>query len=148
MAQKGSGNGGWSLRKALVRRVAQAVNAYEKELNRPAEGVKQPASCLSGGDRPVRAESEVAAWHRLSGQPDNVTGDGEVVDAHPGGSLGSDKELLRATIARLSSPEQPETVRSLARLAASYLLAGDVETARRYLNAADDLLEESRGECR
>jgi hypothetical protein len=93
-------------------------------------------------------ESEVAAWHRLSGQPDNVTGDGEVVDADPGRRLGSEKELLRATIARLSGGEQPEKVRGLARLAASYLLAGDVETARRYLNSAHDCLAESRGECR
>ena len=96
----------------------------------------------------VRAESEVAAWHRLSGQPDNVTGDGEVVDADAGRRLGSEKELLRATISRLGGSEQPDKVRSLARLAASYLLAGDVETARRYLNAAHDCLAESRGECR
>jgi hypothetical protein len=96
----------------------------------------------------VRAESEVAAWHRLSGQPDNVTGDGEVVDVDAGRRLGSEKELLRATISRLGGREQPENVRSLARLAASYLLAGDVETARCYLNAAHDSLAESRGECR
>ncbi len=99
-------------------------------------------------DRPAPTESEVAAWHRRSGQPDNVTGDGEVVDAHPGFRLGSEKELLRATISRLSAGDRPERVRSLARLAASYLLAGDVETARRYLNAAHDHLAESRGECR
>jgi hypothetical protein len=102
----------------------------------------------AGGDRPVRPESEVAAWHRRSGQPDNVTGDGEVVDVDAGRRLGSEKELLRATVSRLSGSEQPERVRSLARLAASYLLAGDVETARRYLNAAHDCLAESRGECR
>jgi hypothetical protein len=36
MTQKSSG--GWSLRKALVRRIAQAVNEYEKEANRPEPG--------------------------------------------------------------------------------------------------------------
>jgi hypothetical protein len=43
MAQKASGNGGWSLRKALARRIAEAVNQYEKEVNRPADGAKKPA---------------------------------------------------------------------------------------------------------
>jgi hypothetical protein len=70
------------------------------------------------------------------------------VDVDAGRRLGSEKELLRATVSRLSGSEQPERVRSLARLAASYLLAGDVETARRYLNAAHDCLAQSRGECR
>ncbi len=42
MTQKSSG-GGWSLRKALVRRIAQAVNEYDKELNRPAPGAGKPA---------------------------------------------------------------------------------------------------------
>jgi hypothetical protein len=41
MTQKSAG--GWSLRKALVRRVAQAVKEYEKELNRPDPKAK-PAS--------------------------------------------------------------------------------------------------------
>ena len=70
-------------------------------------------------------------WHRLSGLPDNVTDEGEIVEADGGRRLRSEKAQLRATIADLSTAQAPNEVRGLARLAASYLLAGDVETATR-----------------
>jgi hypothetical protein len=85
--------------------------------------------------------SGVAMWHKLSGTPDNVTDDGEIVDADMGLRTRSDKALLCAAIANLSAPDVPSDVRGMARLAASYLLAGDVETARRYVNAARAMLE-------
>ena len=88
----------------------------------------------------TRRLSEVAMWHRLSGMPDNVTDDGEVVEANVGARLCSEKAHLRATIADLSTAQAPNEVRGLARLAASYLLAGDVETAARYVSRARDLL--------
>jgi len=53
MAQKASGNGGWSLRKALLRRFAEAVKEYEKEVNRPAEGAKKPAPAPASEPSPV-----------------------------------------------------------------------------------------------
>jgi hypothetical protein len=81
-------------------------------------------------------ESDVAGWHRLSGLPDNVTGDGEIVPGDEGDRTRSEKVLLRASIARLRDEHPSEEARSLARLAASYLLAGDVETARRYADEA------------
>ncbi len=84
--------------------------------------------------------SEVAMWHRLSGLPDNVTDDGLVVERDAGSQARGEKELLRAAIARLSASHLPDAVRSRARLAASYLLAGDAETARRYVAAAQELL--------
>jgi hypothetical protein len=87
--------------------------------------------------------SEVAMWHKLSGLPDNVTDDGVFVEAAAGRRARSDKELLRAAIASLSAPGIPDSVRSRARLAASYLLAGDAETARRYVSAARELLAET-----
>jgi hypothetical protein len=90
---------------------------------------------------PPSQPSEVAMWHRLSGIPDNVTDDGEIVDVDAGLRTRSDKALLRAAIANLSAPDVPSDVRGMARLAASYLLAGDVETARRYVNAARAMLE-------
>jgi hypothetical protein len=93
--------------------------------------------------RESRRESEVAAWHRLSGQPDNVTDEGEVVDSERGSRLAGEKELLRGAVTSLGSADRPEEVRTLARLAASYLLAGDVETARRYLEQARTRLEGS-----
>ncbi len=68
-------------------------------------------------------------WHRLSGLPDNVTDEGEIVEADGGRRVRSEKAYLRATIAQLSTAQAPNEVRGLARLAASYLLAGDVETA-------------------
>lgn len=84
-------------------------------------------------------ESEVARWHRLSGLPDNVTDDGEVISEDAGRRTQSEKALLRAAIARLSESHASDEARNLARLAASYLLAGDVETARRYLDRAAGL---------
>ncbi len=64
MSQKSSGSGGWSLRKALVRKVAQAVNAYEKEVSRPAKAAKKSAA---------RPESELAV-------PDPAGGGGGLPD--------------------------------------------------------------------
>jgi hypothetical protein len=81
-------------------------------------------------------------WHRLSGLPDNVTDDGVFVDADAGRRARSEKALLRAAIASLSAADLPDAVRSRARLAASYLLAGDAETARRYVAAAREVLGE------
>ncbi len=82
------------------------------------------------------AESDVAKWHRLSGLPDNVTDDGEIISRDPGLKTQSEKMLLRASIARIRDGHGPQEARDLARLAASYLLAGDVETARRYFERA------------
>jgi hypothetical protein len=79
-------------------------------------------------------------WHRLSGLPDNVTDQGEIVGADAGRRLSAEKALLRAAIAELSAARMPSETRSLARLAASYLIAGDVETARRYVNRARESL--------
>jgi hypothetical protein len=90
-------------------------------------------------DSPPRP-SEVAMWHRLSGLPDNVTDEGEIVEADGGRRLRSEKAQLRATIADLSTAQVPNEVRGLARLAASYLLAGDVETATRYVSRAREIL--------
>ncbi|GEM_PF-881525 len=92
-------------------------------------------------DQPL---SEVAAWHKLSGLPDNVADDGTVVKADAGLRARAEKELLRGEIGRLSASGLPEAVRSRARLAASYLLAGDAETARRYIVAAQEILEASQ----
>lgn len=88
-------------------------------------------------------ESDVARWHRLSGQPDNVTDDGDIVDADDGRQLQTEKRLLRAAIAQFSATDLPDGVRSAARLAASYLLAGDLETARRYVGRAREMLEQA-----
>ena len=97
-------------------------------------------------DEPTLRPSDVAMWHKLSGAPDNVTDDGVIVDADDGLAARSEKAQLRAAIASLSGPAIPDAVRSRARLAASYLLAGDAETARRYVNAARELLSgESAG---
>lgn len=84
--------------------------------------------------------SEVARWHLLSGAPDNVTEDGEVIGRDPARRLQSQKERLRGEVARLRGRDMPPEVAGLARLAGSYLLAGDVETARRYLAAANERL--------
>lgn len=88
-------------------------------------------------DQPL---SEVATWHKLSGLPDNVADDGTIVKGDAARQAGVEKELLRGEIARLSAHGLPEAVRNRARLAASYLLAGDVETAQRYIAAAQELL--------
>lgn len=85
------------------------------------------------------AESEVARWHRLSGLPDNVTDEGQIVSQDAGRRTQSEKAALRAAIARIRDEHPSEEARSFARLAASYLLAGDVETARRYLDRTNAL---------
>jgi len=97
---------------------------------------------MNEGSEPPSQPSDVAMWHKLSGAPDNVTEDGDIVDADAGLRTRSDKTLLRAAIAKLSAPDVPSNVRSMARLAASYLLAGDVETARRYVTAARELFDD------
>lgn len=79
-------------------------------------------------------------WHLLSGSPDNVTDEGEIVSPDSGLKLRTEKELLRSAIEALRSVQEPGEVRSLARLAAGYLLAGDAETAQRYVNAAQERL--------
>jgi hypothetical protein len=88
---------------------------------------------------PAPRHSEVAMWHKLSGTPDNVTDEGVVVGVDTGRRLQAEKQLLRAEIEALSAAHQPEPIRNRARLAASYLVAGDVETARRYVAAAREL---------
>jgi hypothetical protein len=87
--------------------------------------------------------SEVAMWHRLSGLPDNVTDAGDIVEVDAGRRLSAEKALLRAAINELSAAQMPRETKGLARLAASYLIAGDVETARRYVSRARDNLEEA-----
>ena len=79
-------------------------------------------------------------WHRLSGLPDNVTDAGDIVEVDAGRRLSAEKALLRAAINELSVSRMPSETRGLARLAASYLIAGDVETARRYVSRARDIL--------
>lgn len=83
--------------------------------------------------------SDVAMWHRRSGLPDNVTDDGDIIDSDAGRRLQVEKQALRAAIGDLSRPAVPGQARGLARLAASYLIAGDVETARRYVIRAQEL---------
>lgn len=97
-------------------------------------------------DNSHQIPSEVATWHLLSGTPDNVTEDGEVVEADAGRRLRIERELLRVTIARLRAASMPDEVQSLGRLAASYLLAGDLETAARYVSMARDRLGGQRDE--
>lgn len=82
-------------------------------------------------------------WHAMSGLPDNVTDEGLVVRREPGRQLSVEKEALRGAIARLRDGEGPEEARNLARLAASYLLAGDMETARRYIMGAETLAQDA-----
>lgn len=84
--------------------------------------------------------SEVAMWHALSGWPDNLTDEGVVVRREPGRELSIEKESLRATIARLRAG--PAEAQNLARLAAGYLLAGDMETARRYVARAELIISD------
>jgi hypothetical protein len=87
-------------------------------------------------DDSAHLPSEVAMWHLLSGSPDNVTDEGEVVEVDRSLQPRTEKEQLRAAIEELRGAHAPPEVRSLGRLAASYLLAGDAETASRYVNAA------------
>ncbi len=94
---------------------------------------------IDSNQRP--GESDVARWHRLSGLPDNVTDEGDVVPAAPGLRLQAEKQQLRAAIDRLHDGDAPQEAKALGRLAASYLLAGDAETARRYLDRANALIE-------
>jgi hypothetical protein len=82
-------------------------------------------------------------WHRLSGLPDNVTDAGDIVEVDAGRRLSAEKASLRASIAELSAAGMADEPRGLARLAASYLLAGDVETARRYVTRARECIEEA-----
>jgi len=91
---------------------------------------------------PLSSEWGAAMWHKLSGLPDNVTDQGIVVQADPGLRLQAEKRALRAAAHRISHSHAPEQAHTLARLAASYLLAGDVETATRYLAQAERILEE------
>ena len=94
---------------------------------------------MSEGPELARRLSDVAMWHRLSGLPDNVTDEGLVVSADDRRCQQAEKNQLRAEIAYLSEARQPDAARGRARLAASYLIAGDVETARRYVDAAHEL---------
>ena len=97
-------------------------------------------------EKPVPPEDQgVAYWHTLSGAPDDATDEGIVVHIEPGAKAQADKETLRATAQRLAHGDAPYEVRTLARLAASYLLAGDVETAARYLDQAERMVEERAG---
>jgi ribosomal protein S18 acetylase RimI-like enzyme len=89
-----------------------------------------------------RKLSEVAAWHKLSGLPDDATEEGEVVARPVVRRSEGDRQLLRATILALRHGAHSTAVRSLARLANSYLLAGDAETARRYIARAQDLVRQ------
>lgn len=80
-------------------------------------------------------------WHKRSGQPDDVTDEGEVVPPDPGAQIRSDKAALRGAIEKVLQQAPGGGAGNMARLAASYLLAGDVETARRYVARARELLE-------
>jgi hypothetical protein len=97
------------------------------------------------GEKETSQPSDVAMWHKLSGAPEGVTDRGIVVPAGAGQRQQAEKDILRARAHRLSHEDASREVRSLARLAASYLLAGDTETARRYLDQAERLLE-ARGD--
>ncbi len=85
-------------------------------------------------------KSEVAMWHELSGTPDDVTSEDEVVTIRRELRWHAERALLRDQIEHLSGPASPIEVRGMARLAASYMLAGDAETARRYLLRATEAL--------
>ncbi len=93
---------------------------------------------------PAAPEWTAVAWHKLGAAPENVTDRGDVVQADPGLRMQAEKRGLRAAAQRLSHGHAPQEARTPARLAASYLLAGDVETARRYLDQAEKMAEESR----
>jgi hypothetical protein len=84
--------------------------------------------------------SDLAMWHRLSGLPDNVTDDGDIVHTSDAARQRVDKELLRTAIAALTRCDDgPAMVRSLAELAAKYFDGGDFEAAGRYAHAAQDM---------
>ncbi len=96
-------------------------------------------------DKPSESSpGDVARWHKQSGLPDDVTDQGSTVHVEPAQKLQSEKTVLRATAHRLAHDGPSFEVRTLARLAASYILAGDVETARRYLDQAERMVEERR----
>lgn len=97
---------------------------------------------MTANDPPTHSP---AAWHRRSGLPDDVTDDGLTVPANPGLRLQAEKLALRSAARRISHSHAPEEARTLARLAASYLLAGDVETAARYLTQAEHIVDQQRG---
>ena len=99
---------------------------------------------MNSPTEPAAHPSDVAMWHKLSGCPDNVTDDGVIVEADAGRRLQTEKRLLHAEIAALSDPATPDEARHVARLAASYLIAGDVETARRYVDLARARLAEQK----
>jgi hypothetical protein len=99
---------------------------------------------MTDDTNPRPRESEVAMWHRLSGLPDNVTDDGQIVPGGEGRRGHAEKEQLRAAIADLLQHGRPDEVRSAARLAASYLIAGDAETARRYVSRGYEFLEQHK----
>ena len=75
-------------------------------------------------------------WHKLSGMPDNVTDEGEIVELADDRRQQAAKDALRSEIRHLREAGPLSRAGSLASLAASYLLAGDVETAQRYVDAA------------
>jgi hypothetical protein len=85
-------------------------------------------------------------WHLLSGSPDNVSADGEVVEIDRSLQQRSEKELLRNAIEEMRHKAAPAEVRNLGRLASSYLRAGDLETAMRYVNAARERLRAGASE--
>jgi hypothetical protein len=85
-------------------------------------------------ERRVKANhgSDVVEWHRLSGLPDNVTDEGEVVRVNEGKRQRVDKEMLHSAIESMKRSDAPASDKSLARLAKHYLDVGDVEAARHY----------------
>jgi hypothetical protein len=95
-------------------------------------------SAVNDQDQNEPKPGEVAMWHKLSGLPDNVTDEGEVIDRAEGRRQQAQKDALRLEIRRLRETTRSSRARSLAALAASYLLAGDVETALRYVTAAQE----------
>ena len=66
---------------------------------------------------------DVARWHKQSGMADDATDQGIAVHVEPGQKLQSEKMVLRATAHRLAHDDPSYEVRTLARLAASYILA-------------------------
>jgi hypothetical protein len=91
-------------------------------------------------DNTIWRPGEASRWHQLGGLPDNVTEDGEIVSSFAGQRAQITKDQLRVEITRLRTVGEPAEVAILARLASGYLLAGDAETAGRYVSKALDLL--------